>query len=68
MVRKTFHGYVDLLQTKENRHLATNMHDAETFPPIHYLLITIPFFMRCNVKALGILFRKRLREVLLYYC
>ena len=30
IARKTYHVDADLLQTKENRHLATNMHDAET--------------------------------------
>ena len=30
ITRKTFHGNADLLQTKKNRHLATNMQNAET--------------------------------------
>ena len=30
ITRKTFHGDAVLLQTKKNRHLATNMQDAET--------------------------------------
>ena len=30
ITRKTFHGNADLLQTKKNRHLATNIQNAET--------------------------------------
>lgn len=30
ITRKTFHGNADLLQIKKNRHLATNLQDAET--------------------------------------
>ena len=49
IARKTYHVDADLLQTKENRHLATNMHDAESFPTVHCQLSTVNFLVCRNV-------------------